>query len=211
MLLATFPSIVTLVHALVEPCLSLLTIPLLAIGLLIYKPLSRIILIALVLVFLYSLLLLAVFSLIIQLLEHPDLILSLVYLFLFIAICILLGLFQAQGLVKIKEQIQHKYALVLPYFSVQLMFGRFVFSMLLDILAGYGYRPGRTALWYLFVVFSFATAYYTFGYLSLYPPDAFVYSLTSFHGRGFFPGLGNESSLRSPLVVLAALEAVIGL
>ena len=43
------------------------------------------------------------------------------------------------------------------------------------------------------------------------PPDAFVYSLTSFHGRGFFPGLEAKLSLHDPLVMLAALEAVIGL
>jgi hypothetical protein len=38
-----------------------------------------------------------------------------------------------------------------------------------------------------------------------------VFSLTSFHGRGFFPGLGVSASLHSPLVVLAAVEAVVGL
>ncbi len=43
------------------------------------------------------------------------------------------------------------------------------------------------------------------------PPDAFVYSLTSFHGRGFFPGLETKPSLHDPLVMLAAIEAVIGL
>jgi len=35
--------------------------------------------------------------------------------------------------------------------------------------------------------------------------------LTSFHGRGFFPGLENKASLDNPLVVLAAFEAVVGL
>jgi hypothetical protein len=35
--------------------------------------------------------------------------------------------------------------------------------------------------------------------------------LTSFHGRGFIPGLGNEASLHNPLVMLAAIEAVVGL
>jgi hypothetical protein len=38
--------------------------------------------------------------------------------------------------------------------------------------------------------------------------EAFVFSLTSFHGRGFFPGgLG----LGSPITLIAAIEAVIGL
>jgi hypothetical protein len=36
-----------------------------------------------------------------------------------------------------------------------------------------------------------------------------VFSLTAFHGRGFFPG--EHISLRDPLAVLAAAEAVIGL
>jgi hypothetical protein len=190
--------------------LSLLTIPLLAIGLLIYKPISRLILMALLLALLYGALLLSGFFLVILLLEYPDLILFLVYMSLFFAFLVLLGISRSQQLVKIKEQLQHKYALILPYFTVQLTFGRFEFSMLLDILAGYGYKPGRTLFWYVFVIFGFATAYYAYGNIHIFP-DAFVFSLTSFHGRGFFPGLGNETSLHNPLVILAALEAVIGL
>ena len=89
-------------------------------------------------------------------------------------------------------------------------FGRYLFSLLLDLLAGYGYRPGRSVLWYLAVIFGFALAYLTIGHLPFFP-DAFVFSLTSFHGRGFFPGLGSENSLHNPLVVTAAFEAVIGL
>jgi hypothetical protein len=84
-------------------------------------------------------------------------------------------------------------------------------SWLLALLAGYGYRPLRSVFWYLAIILVFALAYYTFGHLSLFPPDAFVYSLTSFHGRGFFPGLESKPSLHDPLVLLAALEAVIGL
>ncbi len=52
--------------------------------------------------------------------------------------------------------------------------------------------------------------YSIFGSIPLFP-DALVFSLTSFHGRGFFPGLGNETSLHNPLVMLAAIEAVVGL
>jgi hypothetical protein len=89
-------------------------------------------------------------------------------------------------------------------------FGQYFFSLFLDLLAGYGYRPGRSVFWYLVIIFGFAIAYFAFGHLSLLP-DSFVFSLTSFHGRGFFPGLGNETSLHNPLVVLAAIEAVIGL
>ncbi len=65
-------------------------------------------------------------------------------------------------------------------------------------------------LLYLLMICGFATAFSLFGHL---PPllDALVFSLTSFHGRGFFPGLGSETTLHSPLVVLAAVEAVIEL
>ena len=94
---------------------------------------------------------------------------------------------------------------------IQRKFGKYLFFKFLDLLAGYGYRPGRSIIWYLVVIFGFAMAYNVFGHLSLFPPDALVYSLTSFHGRGFFPGLENRHSLHDPLVMLAALEAVIGL
>lgn len=95
-------------------------------------------------------------------------------------------------------------------FRRQRKFGQYLFSGFLDLLAGYGYRPGRSVVWYFVIIFWFALAYFAFGHLPLLP-DALVFSLTSFHGRGFFPGLGNETSLHNPLVVLAATEAVIGL
>jgi uncharacterized protein YjbI with pentapeptide repeats len=88
---------------------------------------------------------------------------------------------------------------------------KYLGSWFLWLLAGYGYRPLRSVLWYLVMILGFALAYYTFGHLSLWPPDAFVYSLTSFHGRGFFPGLEGKHSLHDPLIMLAAFEAVIGL
>jgi hypothetical protein len=89
-------------------------------------------------------------------------------------------------------------------------FGQYLFSGFLDLLAGYGYRPGRSVLWYLVTIFAFALTYFALGQLPFFP-DAFVFSLTSFHGRGFFPGLGSADSLHNPLVVIAAFEAVIGL
>src|SRR5215469_14884262 len=93
---------------------------------------------------------------------------------------------------------------------LQKKFGQYIFSLFLDLLAGYGYRPGRSVIWYLAVIFGFALAYFTFGHLPFFP-DTFIFSLTSFHRRGFFPGLGSENSLHNPLVVMAAFEAVIGL
>lgn len=94
---------------------------------------------------------------------------------------------------------------------LQKKFGQYLFSLFLNLLAGYGYRPGRSVLWYLTVIFSFALAYFAIGHLPFWP-DALVYSLTSFHGRGFLPNLdGQLVTLHYPLVVMAAFEAVIGL
>jgi len=92
----------------------------------------------------------------------------------------------------------------------QKKFGSYFFSLFLDLLAGYGYRPGRSIFWYLVTILGFALAYFVFGHLP-FLPDALIFSLTSFHGRGFFPGLGSENSLHNPLVIMAAFEAVIGL
>jgi Pentapeptide repeats (8 copies) len=80
----------------------------------------------------------------------------------------------------------------------QKKFGQYLFSGFLDLLAGYGYRPGRSVIWYLVTIIGFALAYFAIGHLPFFP-DAFVFSLTSFHGRGFFPGLGSENSLHNPL------------
>jgi hypothetical protein len=92
--------------------------------------------------------------------------------------------------------------------------GAWLFSWFLFLIAGYGYKPSRSFLAYLLVISGFATAYYIFGHAvgpTLSPLGAFVFSMTSFHGRGFFPGLEHTTSLHDPLVVLAALEAVVGL
>ncbi len=84
--------------------------------------------------------------------------------------------------------------------------GAYIFSWFLDILAGYGYKPGRSLLIYLLMILSFATCYYFVGHLS--PPEALIFSLTSFHGRGFLQG---SFGLGSPVTALAAGEAVVGL
>src|SRR5713101_3135323 len=88
--------------------------------------------------------------------------------------------------------------------------GSYLFSGFLDLIAGYGYRPGRTVLWYLCVIVSFAVAYFALGHLPPFP-DALVFSLMSFHGRGFFPSLSSETSLHNQLVEIAAIEAVVAL
>jgi uncharacterized protein YjbI with pentapeptide repeats len=86
----------------------------------------------------------------------------------------------------------------------------YIFSWLLAILAGYGYKPARTIFWYLLVISSSAIAYSVVGHLPLWP-DSLVFSVMSFHGRGFFPSLSGETSLHNPVVIWAAAEAVVGL
>ncbi len=88
-------------------------------------------------------------------------------------------------------------------------FGPYLGSGFLDLLAGYGYKPIRTLLVYLLVIFGYAATYYFLAntaHLSLV--SALVFSITSFHGRGFFPG---GLPLDAPLTVLAATEAIVGL
>src|SRR5262249_39851094 len=88
--------------------------------------------------------------------------------------------------------------------------GRYLGSWLLALLAGYGYRPGRTLFWYLAIIAGFAALYLQFGLVDGHAfnlTEAVVFSLTSFHGRGFFPG---GLKLDDPVTVLAAGEAIIG-
>ncbi len=84
--------------------------------------------------------------------------------------------------------------------------GGFLFSCFLDVIAGYGYKPGRSLVIYLLMIASFATCYFFFGHLP--PREALIFSVTSFHGRGFLPG---PFALDDPVTALAALEAVVGL
>lgn len=88
--------------------------------------------------------------------------------------------------------------------------GAYLFSLFLDGLAGYGYRPLRTLALYIGLVVAFAALYYAFGVSSaphLRWYEALVVSLTAFHGRvfseGFRPG--------DPQGIAAAIEAVCGL
>jgi uncharacterized protein YjbI with pentapeptide repeats len=85
-------------------------------------------------------------------------------------------------------------------------------SLLLDGLAGYGFKPGRALLVYLGMIASFAVGYLLLGQAAHVPLnwlEALVFSVTSFHGRGFSPG--GSVTLSNPLTVLAALEAMLGL
>jgi len=89
-------------------------------------------------------------------------------------------------------------------------FGRWLFSMLLELLSGYGYRIWRILAAYLLTVSVFALAYFVLG--MYYPPhlplhQAFLESITALHGRVFF----EQFSLNSPQIWLTALEAIAGL
>ena len=92
-------------------------------------------------------------------------------------------------------------------------YGSYFFSCFLDVLAGYGYKPGRTLIAYISTILSFAIIYYALGYLTgnqpaISPSYALIISIISFHGRGFFPG-GFLPTF--PMAVFAACEAIIGL
>jgi uncharacterized protein YjbI with pentapeptide repeats len=86
-----------------------------------------------------------------------------------------------------------------------------LFSWFLFLLAGYGYRLWRSFLAYALVIIGFTMAYYLLG-ASFKPPlslvNALGLSMTSFHGRGFFPGI---TQLNDPLTILASIEAFVGL
>jgi len=119
---------------------------------------------------------------------------------------------QAQGLNEIAAHFAYRaQKLQRVVFRRQRKFGSYLFSGFLDLLAGYGYKPWRSFLAYLLVITAFATAYFIIGHTVgpiLSPLGSFVFSMTSFHGRGFFPG---GIGLDGPLTVLAALEAFVGL
>lgn len=85
-------------------------------------------------------------------------------------------------------------------------------SHFLNLLAGYGYRPWRGLVFYILIVLAFAAAYMGLGATSgvtLSPLDAAIFSMLSFHGRGFV--LAPSITLHSPITILAAVEALVGL
>ena len=64
---------------------------------------------------------------------------------------------------------------------------------------------------YVLVIATFALVYAMLGHSihpTISPLGALIFSVTSFHGRGFFPG---GIPLDDPITVFAATEAVIGL
>jgi hypothetical protein len=88
---------------------------------------------------------------------------------------------------------------------------RYLGSLLLGLISGYGYRPLRSFATYLLVVFAFAGAYLLnaqFAAPHISWDEALVLSISAFHGRGFFT---TGISLGDTLARLAAGEAIIGL
>lgn len=84
-------------------------------------------------------------------------------------------------------------------------------SWLLDLVAGYGYKPMRSFLTYVFVVLGFAAAYFALGGANGKPlswNEAIVVSMTAFHGRGFFAAVFQPGDLQA---AVAAVEAFVGL
>jgi hypothetical protein len=89
--------------------------------------------------------------------------------------------------------------------------GARLFSWFLFLISGYGYKLWRSFLVYELVIIGFTATYYLLGASglpSLSLVNAQGLSMTSFHGRGFFPGV---TQLNDPLTILASLEAFVGL
>jgi uncharacterized protein YjbI with pentapeptide repeats len=126
---------------------------------------------------------------------------------------------RAQGMTEVADRFHYRAQvcqrrLLLRRFRIPQYLG----SLLLDLISGHGFKPGRSFLTYLFVIFGFAAAFFAIGSGVLgiggheainSPVSALVFSVTSFHGRGFFPGGG--LALDDPITILAAIEAIMGL
>jgi uncharacterized protein YjbI with pentapeptide repeats len=84
-------------------------------------------------------------------------------------------------------------------------YARYMFNFMLDLLAGFGYRPVRTFMIYLITITAFALVYSTMTRSSL--ADAFIFSVTSFHGRGIIPTRASVSTLSAQLSIV---EGVLG-
>jgi len=99
----------------------------------------------------------------------------------------------AQQRVKLRQRVQ--------------ILGAWLFSWFLFLLAGYGYKPGRSLLAYLLVIAGFTALYLGLdSHLAWY--EAVVVSMTAFHGRGFSPSTFSPSD---PLSIASAFEAFVGL
>jgi hypothetical protein len=88
---------------------------------------------------------------------------------------------------------------------------RYLFSLSLSVLSGYGYQFGRALVAYVVVISAFAAAYRVLvpGYDVA---EAIVASVNAFHGRGFQAGSVNAVGSAMDLVgLISAGEAFVGL
>jgi len=89
--------------------------------------------------------------------------------------------------------------------------GSYLFSYFLDALSGYGYRPGRSLAAYVVTLVLFSVVFFVLGHAAGTPLSwigAIALSISSFHGRGFFPGSVTPGD---PVTIAAAAEAIVGL
>lgn len=89
-------------------------------------------------------------------------------------------------------------------------FMSYVFSLFLDTFTGYGYKPARSLLAYLYVVLGFAIAYFALNLALSHDAPAYqslLVSLASVHGRAFVSG---QFQLSDPLAVVSVAESVTG-
>lgn len=92
-------------------------------------------------------------------------------------------------------------------FRQQRKLGQYLFSLFLDIITGYGYKPIRSFITYAVAISLFALIYFLLG-SHLAWNEAIVISMTAFHGRGFFP---DQFKPGDPQALVAAIEAFVGL
>ena len=84
-------------------------------------------------------------------------------------------------------------------------------SWLFDLVAGYGYKPLRSLVVYVLVIGIFTLIYADLGMVNgLHQSlgELLTLSMTSFHGRGFFP---DQLAMDGPQAFVATIEAVVGL
>jgi hypothetical protein len=119
---------------------------------------------------------------------------------------------QEQGLGDVASQYAYRAQVLQRKVSWrQRKLGQWLFSLILALLAGYGYRMGRILLAYLVVVGVSSVAYFVLGALGFgphfAPHEALLVSVTAFHGRVF----AEQFRPDMPQAWIAAFEAVMGL
>jgi hypothetical protein len=113
---------------------------------------------------------------------------------------------RGQGITEVADRFAYRaQVLQRKVYRLQRQTGRCLLSLFSSVIAGYGYRPMWTLGWYVGVIFVCALLYYLFGNeMSL--ADAFIGSVTAFHGRGLF-----NADLNNWQGAVASVEAFFGL